>query len=122
MWLYIFSDYEYFLTDKNHLCGDYENIGAHILQPQTCKEASIDIKTKVLNANLKPMKTENVSDSPKGCYLWNERHVYFNEHPIGSRDHTSRQICERQGKTTVYSSIVFIKLHRNGNLRIKSSM
>ena len=79
------------LTEKNELCAEKTVVDTL----EKCRLIVDDIRSEVPNAR-KPSRSINVSFLPKGCFLYvPSNQVYFNNHSTGSRDRSSRHICEK---------------------------
>ena len=77
---------EYFLATNGKLCTEPGDIAVEDLT--TCKEAAEKLSHPL-------PETENVANWPKGCYLFKNGRVWFNEHTHGSQQNSTRQICKR---------------------------
>ena len=62
--------------------------------------------------------TGSWEDYPKGCSIYDNGNMYFNSHPMGSRDSNARSIC-MIGKELFKDSVLFkIVIIRNRYLAI----
>ena len=70
---------------------DCRNIdGEGVSGKSDCENAAVK-----LNKNF--MGTETAPRYPKGCYAYNNDHVYLNQHHVGARDQDSSPICKMGG-------------------------
>ena len=86
--LIFFSELEFVL------CSETQNMAVTDLD--TCKNAVVDIKKSVPEANFYGEETE--STYPKGCYMIESSdnkngNVFYNKHSSGSSNEYARKIC-----------------------------